>query len=171
MKTTFNIHGSFERCFIDANIDVPKLVNAIQANLGAAKPLNPDGENKRSAVRGVEKDVNLAFSENSKIDYRGKMDAAGKFATYHDAQCAVWKKHGEPAGELTIDALPVSQRDWLVLTFSLTAEQIAAKVAEQAAKDAAQAKLTGEPTPQSPEPAAKGNGAHKRNAAPATAKA
>lgn len=115
MKTTFIHHAHFARMLTASGLDEPKIKNAVQSTLNSAGIVDGSEAHKRGNVKGVSKDVEFEFNETSQIKYRGKSDAPANWAKYHDAQVAVWKKHGEPSGELTLDSIPVIHRDWLVL--------------------------------------------------------
>lgn len=124
MKSTFTLNTHIATALV--SYDLPKLINAVQASLNSAE-LTEEGESRRGNVKLVKSTEGVkagafTFSETSTDKYRGKTDAPARFARWHDSMATVFKKAGEPSGELTAAIVPAGLKVWLDEKFSLAAK-------------------------------------------------
>lgn len=123
MKSTFTLNTHIATAL--NGYDLPKLINAIQASLNSAVETKEESRRGNvklvSAMEDGEKIKNGAFrfNESTSTQYTGKTDAPARFARWHDSIATVFKKAGEPSGQLTVAIVPAGLKVWLDDKFTL----------------------------------------------------
>lgn len=134
MKSTFQMHVAIAT-MLATRFDVSKITNAVQSTLNDATLIDGSEEFKRGNVKLVTKGAEFKVGESSRAEYIGKANDPARFARWHDAIAALFKKCGDPNGPLTVDILPADVTFWLEAKFR-TPEAIAADAAADAATEA-----------------------------------
>lgn len=128
MKSTFTLNVFVAQALETLSIDLPKLVNAVQASLGSARLV--DEQVKRGNVKTVKDDegtkgADFTFTEGKTNKYRGKTDKPAQFARWQDNLGTFFKKYGYPSAKLDAAIIPDGLKAWLVEKFTLETPETA----------------------------------------------
>lgn len=120
MKTTYELHQHVERALNASGFNASQVLNAIQSALNdGTAAVAGDGKTTLGNGKLIKddkgnKDANFRIAEKQPdVIYIGKTTAPLRFVSWHDAQRAVWKKYGDPSGEITLDILPADLTVWI----------------------------------------------------------
>lgn len=119
MKTLVSFHIALAAIIKANGNDLDQVTNACQGAMNSAQAV--EGGAKRGAVTGGQsrnadgtlKVKDLAWTETQRLDYAVKYTAPVEFVKFNDALVNLFKKCGEPTGDLTIAIVPLHLREWL----------------------------------------------------------
>jgi len=150
MKSTFSLNPFIGRMLETAGYDVDRVTNSVQSALNDSSLVKE--ESKRGNVSLVAKGTEYKVSESTRADYTGKTTAPIAFSSWHDAQAAVFKKHGDPSAEIPPAVLPAHLVIWLVKFQTVKVMEAPAEPTEAKGKGKGQRNGNLESVP-TPEPA------------------
>jgi len=127
MKTIIAFIDPVAKLLVSAGYDLDKVINACQSDANSAQ--GREGASKRSDFKGGHsykadgtlQVKDLAFTEQTKVDYTLKATAPGETVKWHDSLATHFKKTGQPSGALTVDIIPTYVRAWLDSKMRVTA--------------------------------------------------
>lgn len=163
MKTIITLIAPLSRALEAGNYNVAQLVNALQSE--ANNPKNAvEKESKRGFVAGgtrfkadgsISSSKELTCKVMTPTEYTWRHDSAPmEFLKFHDALVNLFKKCGEPSGEITMGLIPAHLAVWLVKFHKDYKPIVPAGQGPQPK------------APQGPGDDNKPNGSHKRNGTP-----
>lgn len=97
----------------DEGHDIAQVTNALQS--AANDVVGTEGGTKSSDVTKGKKEKRdiVKWTDKTTVDYVAVPSGPLQFLAWHDAMSNVFDKHGQPSGEVTIEIVPQSHKNWL----------------------------------------------------------